>query len=113
MATQEADSTDIKEDIKKKPGPNNPEEATRFVQEVDKRVQKFMDTVHQYELYSIQNAYSDFIEKYLTYCVMLKITTKMPQSPLSLNSLMIQLVKSFKLKQKKKELTNSCVRTQE
>ena len=64
MASQEADPTNIKEDIKKKPGPNNPEEATKFVQEVDKAVQKFMDTVHQYEPYSIQNAYSDFIENY-------------------------------------------------
>ena len=64
MASQEADPANIKEDIKKKPGPNNPEEATKFVQEVDKAVQKFMDTVHQYEPYSIQNAYSDFIERY-------------------------------------------------
>ena len=64
MASQEADPTNIKEDIKKKPGPNNPEEATKFVQEVDKVVQKFTDTVHQYEPYSIQNAYSDFIKRY-------------------------------------------------
>ena len=64
MASQEADPTNIKEDIKKKPGPNNPEEATRFVQEVDKVVQKFTDTVHQYKPYSIQNAYSDFIKRY-------------------------------------------------
>ena len=64
MASQEAYPTSIKEDIKKKPGPNNPDEVTRFVQEVDKVMQKFMDTVHQYEPYSIQNAYSDFIERY-------------------------------------------------
>ena len=64
MVTWEADSTDIKEDIKKKPGPNNLEEATRFVQEIDKVVQKFADTVYQYEPYSIKNAYSDFIERY-------------------------------------------------
>ena len=64
MATPEADPTIIKVDTKKKPGLNNPEEATRFVQEVDKVVQKFVDTVHQYEPYSIQNAYSDFIERY-------------------------------------------------
>ena len=30
----------------------------------DKVVQKFTDTVHQYEPYSIENAYSDFIERY-------------------------------------------------
>ena len=64
MMTQEADTADLKENIKKKPGLNYPEEATRFVQEVDKAVQKFMDTVHQYELYSIQNMYLDFIERY-------------------------------------------------
>ena len=64
MATWEADSANIKQDIKKKSGPNNPEEATRFVQEIDKVVQKFADTVHQYEPYYIQNAYSDFIERY-------------------------------------------------
>ena len=64
MASQEADPTNIKEDIKKKPDPNNPEETTKFVQEVKKAVQKFMDTVHQYEPYSIQNAYSDFIKRY-------------------------------------------------
>ena len=63
MVTHE-DFTDIKEDIKKKPGQNNPEEATRFAQEIYKAVQKFVDTVHQYKLYSIQNAYSDFIERY-------------------------------------------------
>ena len=64
MVTQETIPTNIKENIKKKPGPNNPEEATRFVQDVDKAVQELADTVHQYELYSIQNAYSDFIERY-------------------------------------------------
>ena len=64
MVTPEADPANIKGDIKKKPGPNNPEEASRFVQEVDKVVQKFADTVHQYKPYSIQNAYSDFIKRY-------------------------------------------------
>ena len=64
MVAQEVDTADLKEDIRKKPGLNNLEEATRFVQEVDKAVQKFADTVHQYKLYSIQNAYLDFIKKY-------------------------------------------------
>ena len=31
---------------------------------MDKAVQKFTNTVHQYEPYSIQNAYSDFIKRY-------------------------------------------------
>ena len=64
MATPEADPTIIKGDTKKKPGQNNPEEPTRLVQEVDKVVQKFADTVHQYEPYSTQNVHSDFIERY-------------------------------------------------
>ena len=64
MVSQEADPANIEEDIKKNPGPNSPQEATRFVQEVDEAVQKFMDTVHQNEPYSIQNAYSDFIAIY-------------------------------------------------
>ena len=38
MATSEANPAIIKGDTKKKPGPNNHEEATRFVQEVDKAV---------------------------------------------------------------------------
>ena len=113
MASQEADPTNIKEDIKKKPGQNSPEEATKFVQEVDKAVQKFMDTVHQYEPYSIQNAYSDFIERYYDLLCEVEGTTKMPLSLMFLNSSMIQLVRSSVLRQKKKELTNSCVRTAE
>ena len=92
MASQEADPTNIKEDIKKKPGPNNPEEATRFVQEVDKAVQKFTDTVHQYEPYLIQMHIQTSLRDTTTYCVKLKITTKMPPSLMFLNSSMIQLV---------------------
>ena len=113
MASQEEDPTNIKEDIKKKPGPNNPEEGTRFVQEVYKAVQKFTDTVHQYKPYSIQNAHSDFIERYYDLLCDVEDYYKVPPSLMSLNSSMIQLVKSSALKQKKKELTNSCVRTQE
>ena len=113
MASQEADPVNIKEDIKKKPGPNNPEEAIIFVQEVDKAVQKFMDTVHQYKPYSIQNAYSDFIERYYDLLCDVEDYYKDASISMSLSSSMIQLVKSSVLKQKKKELTNSCVRTQE
>ena len=53
MAAQAVDTTNLKEDIKKKPGPNNLEEATRFVQEVDKAVQKFTDTVHEVTLWEL------------------------------------------------------------
>ena len=56
--------TDTKEDAKKKPGPNNPEEASRFIEEVSKAVDHFMATIHQYEPYSIQFTYKDFINTY-------------------------------------------------
>ena len=56
MVTQGAETADIKEDIKKKPGPNNPEEATRFVQEVDKAVWKFADTVRSLQSASAEVA---------------------------------------------------------
>ena len=46
MVTWEADSVDIKEDIKKKPGPNNPEEATRSVQEVDRQCTSIRTIFH-------------------------------------------------------------------
>ena len=108
MVSQEADPTNIKEDIKKKPGPNNPGEAMKFVQEVDKVVQKLTDTVHQYKPYSIQNAYSDFIERY--YDLLCEVEDYYKDASISD---VLELVRSSALKQKKKELTNSCVRTQE
>ena len=65
MATQELGATaidaDTKEDTKKKPGPNNPEEASKFMEEVSKAVDHFMTTIHQYKPYSVQSAYKDFI----------------------------------------------------
>ena len=64
MAAKEIDAPDLKEDTKKKPGPNNPKEAMSFVQNVDKAVQKFVDTIHQYEPYSNQDAYANFTERY-------------------------------------------------
>ena len=68
MATQELGApvtvADTKEDAKKKPGPNNPEEAIKFMEEVNKAVDCFTATIHQYESYSVQTAYKDFIDTY-------------------------------------------------
>ena len=68
MATQELGTTAVdantKEDAKKKPGPNNPEEASKFMEEVSKAVDHFAATIHQYKPYSIQCAYKDFINTY-------------------------------------------------
>ena len=55
---------DIKSDIKKKPSPSYPEEASQLVDEINKASEQFMQTIHQYEPYSIQDAYSDFMGTY-------------------------------------------------
>ena len=68
MATQELDvpaaEAESKDEGKKKPGPNNLEEASEFVQQLNEAVDKFAKTIHQYEPYSIQDAYSDFVGRY-------------------------------------------------
>ena len=68
MATQELDApaaeAESKDEGKKKPGPNNLEEASEFVQQLNEAVDKFAKTIHQYEPYSIQDAYSDFVGRY-------------------------------------------------
>ena len=68
MATQEVGApvtdADSKEDTKKKPGLNNPEETSKFMEEVTKAVDHFTTTIHQYEPYSVQTACKDFINMY-------------------------------------------------
>ena len=68
MATQELDTpaaeAELMDEGKKKPGPNNPEEASKFVQQLNEAVNKFAEAMHQYEPYSIQDAYSDFVGRY-------------------------------------------------
>ena len=76
MATQEADTANIKEDFKKKPGQNNPEEATRFVQKVDKVVQKFMDTVTNTNRIPSKTHIQTSSRNTSTCCVTLRITIK-------------------------------------
>ena len=68
MATRElnapAAEAELKYEGKKKPGPNNPEEASEFMQQLNEAVDKFTDTIHQCKPYSIQDAYSDFVGRY-------------------------------------------------
>ena len=68
MATQELDAAaakaEMKDEGKKKPRPNNPEEASEFMEQINEAVDKFAKTIHQYEPYSIQDVYSDFMGRY-------------------------------------------------
>ena len=69
MATQELDTpaakAELKDEGKKKlKGPNNLEEASKLVQQLNEAVDKFADTIHQYKPYSIQYVYSDFVGRY-------------------------------------------------
>ena len=48
----------------KKPSPNNPEEVSQFADESNKATDQFTQTIHQYEPYSIKDAYSDFVGTY-------------------------------------------------
>ena len=68
MATQDlhalAVEAELKDEGKKKPGPNNPEEVSEFVEQINEAVDKFSKTIYQYEPYSIQDAYSDFVGRY-------------------------------------------------
>ena len=68
MATQElnapAAKVELKDEGKKKPGRNNPEEARKFMQQLNEAVDKFAYTIHQYKPYSIEDMYSDFMGRY-------------------------------------------------
>ena len=68
MTTQKLDAltaeAELKDEVKKKPRPNNPEEVSEFVQQLNEAVDKFTETIHQDEPYSIQNVYSDFMGRY-------------------------------------------------
>ena len=49
---------------KKKPGPHNPDQAAEFVVETTKRVDCFMNKMHNYEPYGIEEGYQVLIAKY-------------------------------------------------
>ena len=66
MASQDLDTAeaDMPQDFKKKPGLNNPEEASQFIGDINKAADQFTQTIHKYEPYSIQDTYSDFVGTY-------------------------------------------------
>ena len=66
MASQDLNTAeaDMPQDFKKNTGPNKPEEASQFIDDINKAADQFTWTIHQYKPYSIQDAYSDFMGTY-------------------------------------------------
>ena len=63
-------TTSTKQEVKKlsptrkKPGPRNPDQATEFVSETTKSLDRFMNKMHNYEPYAIQEGYQTLIAEY-------------------------------------------------
>ena len=49
---------------KKKPGPRNPDQAAKFVVETNKSLDRFLEKMHNYEPYAIEEAYKTLIAEY-------------------------------------------------
>ena len=67
MATQEVEqaiASTTKDDGKKKPGPNNPEETSKFVEAVEQAVTSFAKAIEKNNPDAVKNAYADFVGKY-------------------------------------------------
>ena len=75
MATEQFEDLEIVEEIppttpteqepkKKKPGPRNPDQATEFVVETPQSVDQFMNKMHNYEPYAIEEGYQVLIAEY-------------------------------------------------
>ena len=75
MATEQLEDLEIveetppttpteKEPKKKKPGPHNPDQATEFVVETTLSVDRFMNKMHNYEPYAIEEGYQVLIAEY-------------------------------------------------
>ena len=62
MAATELDDADTQ--LKKRPGPNNPEEAEEFVKQINIAVDKFVETIHSYKPYKIEDTCPDFVTRY-------------------------------------------------
>ena len=58
--TEDADTTAEK----KRPGPINPIQAAAFITATTTSIDKFVTTIHNYELYALQSCYETFIDKY-------------------------------------------------
>ena len=75
MATEQLEDLEIVEETppttpteqepkKKKPGPRNPDQAAKFVVETNKSLDSFLEKMHNYEPYAIEEAYKVLIAKY-------------------------------------------------
>ena len=67
MATQEVEqaiASTTKDDRKKRPSPNNPEEASKFVEAVGQAVTSFTEVIEKNDPDAVENAYADFVGKY-------------------------------------------------
>ena len=67
MATQEVEQAIVsttKDDWKRKPGPNNPEEARKFVEAVEQAMTSFAKAIEKNDPDAVENAYADFVGKY-------------------------------------------------
>ena len=64
MAAQELEAAEADVQLKKKPRPNNPEEAEEFIKQVKIAVYKFADVIHSYEPYKIEDVYTVFVTQY-------------------------------------------------
>ena len=61
MVPQELEAAEADVQLKKKPRPNNPDEAEEFVKQVKIAVNKVTDVIHSYEPYKIEDAYTDYV----------------------------------------------------
>ena len=75
MATEQLEDLEIVEETtpttpteqepkKKKPGPHNPDQATKFVVETTQSIDRLMNKMHNYESYAIEEGYQVLIAKY-------------------------------------------------
>ena len=75
MATEQLEDLEIVEETppttpteqepkKKKPGPHNPDQAAEFVVETNRSLDRFLEKMHNYEPYAIEEAYKVLIAKY-------------------------------------------------
>ena len=67
MATQEVEqaiASITKDDRKKRTGPNNPEEASKFVEAVEQEVTSFTKVTEKNYPDAVENAYTDFVGEY-------------------------------------------------
>ena len=64
MVAKEVEAGEADTQLKKKPGPNNPQEAEEFIKQVKIAVDKFTEVINSYKPYQIENAYTDFVTQY-------------------------------------------------